>query len=179
MSRPGSKGSASRVLDPQNTRALYDLADALTLRVIDQMSDDPAADIARAEKAIDAALALQPEHSWLHYGKGQIYFAKRQFGPSIREFETAIALDPNNADAHAFAGFLKVYLGRAEDGFAGVETAFRLSPRDPSAPYWQFFMCMLHNYLAQWEEAIPWCEKSIAGIPQVYYPYADLAAANA
>ena len=166
-------------LDPQNVRALYVLADALTSRVISHWSDDPAADIARAEKAIDAALALQPERSWLHHEKGQVYYVKQQFGPSIRENETAIALDPNNADAHAFAGFLKVYLGRAEDGFAGVETAFRLSPGDPDAPYWQFFVCMLHNYLAQWEEAIPWCEKSSAGIPQVWYPYAFLATANA
>jgi adenylate cyclase len=72
-----------------------------------------------------------------------------------------------------------VYFGRAEDGFAGLETAFRLSPRDPGAPHWQFFTCMVHNYLAQWEEAIPWCEKSIAGIPQAWYPYAFLATANA
>jgi hypothetical protein len=72
-----------------------------------------------------------------------------------------------------------MYLGRAEDGFAGVETAFRLSPRDPGAPWWQLFMCVLHNQLAQWEQAIPWCEKSIAGNPQVFYPYVDLAAANA
>jgi hypothetical protein len=33
--------------------------------------------------------------------------------------------------------------------------------------------------LAQWDQAIPWCEKSIAGIPQVFYPYVFLAAANA
>jgi hypothetical protein len=32
-------------------------------------------------------------------------------------------LDPNYAPAYAAAGFFKIYLGRAEDGFAGVETA--------------------------------------------------------
>ena len=57
----------------------------------------------------------------------------------MMEVEIAIALDPNHANAHAFAGFLKVYLGRAEDGLAGVETAFRLSPRDPNAPWWEFY----------------------------------------
>ena len=40
-------------------------------------------------------------------------------------------------------------------------------------------MCVLRNHLGQWEQAIPWCEKSIAGIPQVFYPYVELAAANA
>src|SRR5262249_11306899 len=99
--------------------------------------------------------------------------------PSNTEFETTIALDPNNANAHAFIGFLKVYRGRAEDGFAEVETAFRLSPRDPSTPWWQFYLCVLHNHLEQWEQAIPCCEKSIAGIRQVFFPYVELAAAYA
>jgi adenylate cyclase len=166
-------------LDVQNVDALTVLANALVNRVLDRWSDNPAGDIARAEKMADAALALQPENSWAHYAKGQIYFAKRQLGSSITEFETAIAQDPNNANAHAFIGFLKVFFGRAEDGFAEVETAFRLSPRDPGAPWWQFYMCVLHNHLAQWEQAIPWCEKSIAGIPQVFYPYVELAAAYA
>jgi TolB-like protein/DNA-binding winged helix-turn-helix (wHTH) protein len=54
-----------------------DLAGALVNRVLDRWSDDPAGDIARAEKTIDAALALQPEDSWAHFSKGQIDFAKR------------------------------------------------------------------------------------------------------
>jgi adenylate cyclase len=166
-------------LDPQNVRALTALAYALCTRAIEHWSDDPAGDIPRAEKAIDAALALQPENSRAHFVKGQTYFAKRQFGPSIAEFETVIALDPNNPHAHAFAGFRKLLLGRAEEGFAGVETALRLSPRDPGGPWWQFYMCVLHGQLAQWEQAIPWCEKSIAGNPQVFQPYVALAAANA
>jgi adenylate cyclase len=167
-------------LDPQNVRALYVLAGALVERMFDHWSDDPAGDIARAEKTIDAALALQPDNSWVHHVKGHVYAAKRQWRPSITEDETAIALDPNNAGAYAIAGFRKIFLGRAEDGFAGVETALRLSPLDRgSVGWWQFYMCDLHAMLAQWEQAIPWCEKSIAGAPQVWYPYALLASANA
>jgi TolB-like protein len=166
-------------LDPQNVGAMVDLGFALWLRVVNLWSDDPAGDLARAETTVDAALALQPENSWAHYLKGEFYYKKRQLGPAMAEYETAIALNPNYADAHATIGVRKVLLGRAEDGFAGVETAFRLSPRDPDVPWWQLFMCGLHDYLAQWEQAIPWCEKSIAGQPQVFYPYAYLAAANA
>ena len=51
-------------LDPQNVRALTVLANALLDREGDYYSDDPAGDIARAEKTIDAALALQPDSSW-------------------------------------------------------------------------------------------------------------------
>jgi hypothetical protein len=47
-----------------------------------------------------------------------------------------------------------MFLGHSEDGFAGLETALRLSPRDPLVPWWQFNMCHLHTHLAQWEQAI-------------------------
>jgi adenylate cyclase len=166
-------------LDPQNVRALTVLTNALVLRVFDHWSDDPAGDIARAEKRVDAALALQPENSWVHYAKGQVYSVKRQWRPAIMEFEAATALDPNNAYALALGSYRKMYLGRADEGLAGVETALRLSPRDLNVPWWQFNMCFLHANLAHWDQAIPWCEKSIAGNPQVYFPFVMLAAANA
>ena len=125
-------------LDPQNVDALTVLANALIERVDDQWSENPEGDVARAEKAIDAALAVQPENSRVQFAKGLVYEAKRQWGPSIAWYETAIALNPNYADAHANAGFQEIYLGRSEEGFAGLETAFRLSPRDPRVPWWQY-----------------------------------------
>jgi adenylate cyclase len=167
-------------LDPQNVRALTVLADALLDRVTDQWSDDPAGDIARAEKTIDAALALQPENSSVHHAKGYLYFAKQQWGPAITEFETATALDPNDASAYADGGFSKMFVSRSEDGLAGVETALRLSPRDSSMlPWWQLYMCALQVDLSHNEQAIPWCNKAVAGLPQVHIPLLFLATANA
>ena len=166
-------------LDPQNVRALTVLANALIDRVVDQWSDDPAGDIARADKASDAALGLQPDDSWAHSSKAWVLFAKRQWEPAVAQAEAAIALDRNNARNHAFASFWKMFLGEGEDGFAGVETALRLSPRDPQLPWWQLYMCAFHAQLAQWEEAIAWCSKAVAGLPQAWYPLVGLAAANA
>jgi hypothetical protein len=40
-------------------------------------------------------------------------------------------------------------------------------------------MCHTHTQLAQWEQAIEWCSKSAAGLPHVFFPRVDLAAANA
>ena len=166
-------------LDPQNITAMTGLAGVLQSRVTNFASKDPGADIARADQLINAALAVQPDNSSAHDTKGWLFFAKRQFGPATAEAEAAIAEDRNNADAYAAASFFKMFLGHSEDGFAGVETALRLSPRDPSVHFWQFFMCHLHTHLAQWEEAIEWCSKSIAGDPTDFFPLVDLAAANA
>jgi len=166
-------------LDPQSVAALIGLAGELRTRVTQLWSEDPAGDIARAEKAIDAAVALQPDSSSAHLTKGEIFFLKRQWGPAITEAEAAVAKDDNNANAHAEASFWKMFLGRSEDGFAGVETALRLSPRDPNVGFWQFYMCHLHTHLAQWEQAIPWCGKAAAAMPEIFYPLVDLAASNA
>jgi TolB-like protein len=166
-------------LDPKNVRALIGLVNSLLFRVNSLSSQDPAGDIARAEKTVDAALAVQPDNSQAHEAKGFLLATKRQWGPSITEYETAISKNPNNAAAHAAATANKMFLGHAEDGFTGVETALRLSPHDPLLPWWQHYMCHLHAHLAQWKEAIPWCGKSAAGVPQSFYPLVDLAAANA
>jgi TolB-like protein/class 3 adenylate cyclase len=164
-------------LDPQNLPAMTGLANALAGRAI-QTHD--AGDAARADKLIDTVLAVQPDNSTAHRTRGLILgFVRHEMRSAIAEAERAIALDPNDADAHAEAGVWKGALGHAEDGIAGVETALRLSPRDRDTPFWQFYMCALHNYLQHWEQGIEWCEKSRAGMPDNFGAYVHLAAAHA
>jgi adenylate cyclase len=166
-------------LDPQNESAMVDLSMALTDRVLNRWSEDPDGDLARADKLTDSALALQPDDARAHEAKSEIFFNKHQWQAAISQAEAALADDPNYAHVHAQGSLYNEFLGHAEDGFAGVETALRLSPRDPDVPWWQFFMCDLHAKLAQWEQAIEWCGKSIAGGNQSFFPFVDLAAANA
>ena len=166
-------------LDPQNESAMVSLSFALNDRVGNLWSEDPAADTARAEKLADSALALQPDDAWAHNAKAQVFFTKRQWKAAISQAEAALADDPNNAAAHANLSFWNMFLGHSDEGFAGLETALRLSPRDPNVAWWQFEMCHLHTHLAQWEKAIEWCGKSIASGNASMFPYVDLAAANA
>jgi tetratricopeptide (TPR) repeat protein len=164
-------------LDPQNLPAITGLSNALAARAILTRDADAGA---RAEKLIDAVLAVQPDNSTAHRTRGLILgFVKHEMRSAIAEAEKAIALDPNDADAHAEAGMWKGFLGHAEDGITGVETAFRLSPRDRDVPFWQFHMCVLHDYQEHWEQAIEWCEKSRAGMPDNWSTYVHLAATQA
>jgi adenylate cyclase len=166
-------------LDPRNESVMAELSQALTDRVTSQWSDDPEGDLARADKLADSALALQPDDALAHMAKAEVFFDKRQFRAAVSQAEAALADDPNNADAHAERGFWNVFLGHSEDGSAGIETALRLSPRDPGVSWWQFFMCHVYTHLAQWDQAIEWCDKSIASGNQSFLPLVDLAAANA
>ena len=166
-------------IDPHLVRAMVGLASALIDRVTWLHSDDPKGDIARAEDWAERAVAAEPDNSDAHMAKARVFYAKRQWPQAIAEAEAAIADNPNNATAHAVHSYWKLYLGRSEDGFSGLETAFRLSPRDPGVPIWQFEVCVLHNFLAQWEQAIEWCEKARAGAAENPYMLVLLAAANA
>jgi adenylate cyclase len=166
-------------IDPQLVPAMVGLAGTLFGRVNQLHSDDPKSDIARAEDWAGRAVVAEPDNSAAHVAKAYVFGAKRQWPQAIVEAQTAIADNPNNAEAHAYASFSMMFLGRSEDGFSGVETALRLSPRDPLVPWWQFDVCHLHSHLAQWEQAIEWCNKAHAGEPGILYTLVDLAAANA
>jgi TolB-like protein/class 3 adenylate cyclase len=186
--RPESKASEDAAIglferalaiDPHLVAAMVGLAWSLADRVRWLHSDDPKSDIARAEDWAERAVAAAPDNSAAHMAKATVFFSKRQWPQAIAEDEAAIADNPNNAQAHAGRGFSKLHLGRSEDGFSGLETAFRLSPRDLDVPIWQFNICVLHNFLAQWEQGIEWCEKARAGAPENVYALVHLAAANA
>ena len=167
-------------LDPHNARAMTGLATALFVRPYAGWSDDPAADVARAEKTAEDALALRPDDSDAHMVKSYLFETKSQTRAALAEAETAVGDDPNNARAIAQAGYLGSYFGHSEDGVAAIETALRLSPHDPTAPIMQVHLCYLHNNLAQWEQAIEWCEKALANnVKERGNALAALAVANA
>jgi tetratricopeptide (TPR) repeat protein len=166
-------------LDPQNVQAMTGLASTLLWRMSDGWSDNLPRDLGRAQGLIKRALVLQPENSMLRASNAITLAFKGQWRSAIAEAETSIAYDRNNALAHQLAGHLKQWLGRSEDGIAGIETALRLSPHDGGVPLWQAYLCRGYNLLGRWEQAIEWCDKSVAGDPELTDPLIDLAAANA
>jgi adenylate cyclase len=149
-------------IDPKYEPAMTGLANALQARVAGGWSSDPASDLERAQKTADAALAIRPHDEWAHMAKAWGFERKQEYRSAIAEAEAAIGDNPNNANAIAYAGFWKMYLGHSEDGVAGVERALRLSPHDFQEPIWQVHLCYLHNHLAQWEQSIEWCERALA-----------------
>ena len=82
-------------LDPRSVEAQSRLASALVARVLDGMTDSPAADLARAEELVGQALAASPRVRCAHHVKGQVLRAQRRYEEAIPEYETVIAFDRN------------------------------------------------------------------------------------
>jgi Flp pilus assembly protein TadD len=85
------------VLDPRSVEAQSWLAVALTGRVLENMSDSAAADLARAEELVREALAASPHSPSMHYAKGQVLRAQGRPEEAMPEYETAIALNGDRA----------------------------------------------------------------------------------
>jgi TolB-like protein/class 3 adenylate cyclase len=166
-------------LDSQNVDALIGLSITHSSEVINLTSDKPAEQIRLADAAISKALAIAPGNAHAHYARARLLYASRATEQALRECELAISLDRNFAWAHAWAGFMKLLLGRAEETEAHVAEVMRLSPRDPRLGTWFTFSGISDLYLGRLDQAIDRLQKCVELSPKEMFVYLYLAAALA
>ena len=96
---------------------------------------------------------------------------------ALPEYDAALEIDPNSPAAYAYKGIALITAGRAREAFSPVQIALRLSPKDPAAGTWRFFLCHAHVHLHQYNEGIEECRRSINLNKMDWFPYADLISA--
>ena len=166
-------------LDPNNEQALSRKATVEVIGLIDLGIGRERFDevIKEAEAELDRAIALQPNDALAHLMKGVIAKATNRHDLWLAETNTAIALDRNYAGAYAQKAHYMIAHGRAAEAFDLIDKALRLDPQDdPSLYVGQLFACNAHAQLAEWEQAIDWCQRSAASNPATFWPYYELAA---
>ena len=166
-------------LDPASVDTQALLALALIGRVFEQMTDSPEADVERAERVIEQALAASPTHAVAHFAKGRVLRAQHRYEAAIPEYEAAIGRNRNWVVAIAALGMCKFFAGAIEDAIQVQELAIRLSPRDPRVPNWYWRIGMAHLLQSRIDQAILWLEKARAANPRLAGPHAWLASAYA
>jgi TolB-like protein/class 3 adenylate cyclase len=88
-------------------------------------------------KSARKAIELDPDHPGAHCVLGVILLYERLWDQSKEEFEIALRLNPNDADAWAEFADLKSFEGRGMEATACIEKAFRLNPHPPGYYFWQ------------------------------------------
>lgn len=91
---------------------------------------------APALASIARALSLDPDDPLVHHCHGALLGNLGRTADSIRAWERAIELDPNNAGARAGLAIAMIYRRQADRSLESIETALRLSPRDPLVYHW-------------------------------------------
>ena len=166
-------------LDPHAVDAAAWLAVALTVRVLDELSDLPNDDLHRAERLVAQALAMSPNSALAHYVKGQVLRAQSRCKEAIPEFERAIALDRSRVPAYAHVGWCKFLTGSVDEAIPYFEQAIRLSPHGPGIAPWYGRMGVMQLLQSHTDKAIVWLEKANSENARLAFVHAYLAAGYA
>src|SRR6516225_6272937 len=165
--------------DAGSAEAQGALAVVLVGRVVDEMTDTAAADVARAEDLTARALAASPRGLAAHYAKGNLLRHMGRYEAAIPQYEKMIELDRNEPGANANLGWCKLLTGSIGEAVPALQRALRLSPRDTRAGNWSARIGLVHLLQSRTDEAILWLEKGRSASPALPYVYGWLASAYA
>ena len=122
-------------LDPGLARARVVHAMCDVWDVLFGRSADPGRSLAAADAMARQAVDLDPRDAEAQTVLGMVALFLRRFDEAQRRLETALAINPNLAFAHMLGGGHYALSGQAELARQSLNTALRLSPRDP-ANHW-------------------------------------------
>jgi adenylate cyclase len=136
--------------------------------------------LAAALAAAKKALTVDDKDPVAYFAMGRVYMIRGQHDDSVAELETAVALNPNFAQAHHGLGAALMLSGRHEEAAEALGKAIRLSPRDPVLWGTMCFQSLNRTMMRQYEEAAEWARRTIHEPRSAgggYWPYALLASA--
>jgi adenylate cyclase len=164
-------------IDPRSVDARIGLATSLLGNISGGWSSSEQQDQARAEQLLLEALERDTNRSMAHVAMGILRRLQHRLGESKMEFETAIALDRNNARAIFQLGQTMMWLGQPEAGIPLLEKAIRLNPHDPTLASHYAMLGLCHLVLGHVDQAIDLTGKARAENPRTYYIHLYLAGA--
>ena len=163
-------------LDPDNVEAMVGKARCLAADVNNRWSASVVEDKKQAIDIIDRVLSKSSASASAHTTKGSILL----FGhpeEALAEYDAALEIDPNNPAVYGAKATALIGSGRAREAFSPAQLALRLSPRDPFAFLWRYWLCHAHLHLHQYGEAIEECRRSVNLNNLYWYAYVDLISA--
>jgi adenylate cyclase len=105
---------------------------------------DGSAALERAFELARSAHEMNPDIRETYFALAFVHLERREHAQVLRYLETAVQLYPSFADAYAFMGGVKTYMGRAADAVPLVRTAMRLNPEGS----YLYFLILGRAYLA-------------------------------
>jgi adenylate cyclase len=94
---------------------------------------------------------------------------------AISALEKAIDLNPCFANAYNWLGCALLWFGRAEEAFAPLNRAIRLSPHDPLLWNSYYFRSWANGVLENFDAAITDAKAAIQAKSDEFWPYVSLA----
>jgi TolB-like protein len=115
------------------------------------------------QKEAERALETAPNLPEAHIARGVVYyFGHRQYEEALGEFRTAIRLQPNNARALEFSGYVHRRLGRWEDSLSELKKSEEQDPRNSNL---LAEIAISYGYLRMWKEAEDFAQRALSVNP--------------
>lgn len=152
---------------------------ALGYRAYTQWGHDWYQDAKQASADISRTLGLQGDDPTALFLVGGASHFMARHRASVGLLERAIKLNPNLAMAHGLLAISYASMDRPVDGLAHVETALRLSPRDPMTYLFQAGQALCRFVSGDFPGAISSAEKGISINPSSSDNHLYMAAALA
>jgi TolB-like protein/class 3 adenylate cyclase/Tfp pilus assembly protein PilF len=136
-------------IDPRSIDARVGLARVLTVDLVGNFAPRPKTDFRqegqRIERLLLEAIEGDPNNPRARATMGRLRWVQNRLVEARIEFETAIALDPNDSFAHVQLALTLLFSGEPAAAIPEAEKAIRLSPRDPQlwGYYWPLGFCRL------------------------------------
>jgi tetratricopeptide (TPR) repeat protein len=134
-------------------------------------------DAARAEQLLLEAIEGDPKRSVAYRELGQLRRLQNRLDESRIALENAIAIDPNDVQAHMQLGWTTLFLGEPEAGLGSGAEALWRSPHDPKIRGVHLLLAWCHLLLNQPAQALDQLLQSIAGRPRYWVNHFALAGA--
>jgi adenylate cyclase len=164
-------------LDPASVDARLIIAEILVDDVGNGFSASADGDKTRAERLISEALERAPNSALAHGIKGRLRQVQGQGDESLLEWETAIALDPNDAWAIRHFGQTLLFQGHPETALPYLEKAIRLDSRSPFIFNAYAALGRCHLFLGRTEQAVALLRTARALAPDAGFIHLYLAGA--
>jgi adenylate cyclase len=124
----------------------------------------------RNSKAVESALAAatlavkaDDKLPLAHARLAWAYFATRQHAKAVASARRAVALGPNDAEAHAQLGNILNWSGKPVEGKLNIERAMRLNPYYPY--YYLFYLGQSHYLMGENDAAIDLMKRVVTRAP--------------
>ena len=127
----------------------------------------------------DRAIALAPDNMLAYWAKASYLVISRRWNEALGIAEAGLAINPNFAPLYSTKGVAENSLGRTEAARSDLQTAMRLSPRDPGSGFWHVQLGDVALNAGQLDLAIDEYHRAIDLGFRTFIPYGNLAAVHA
>ena len=114
-----------------------------------------------------------------YWAKASYLVISRRWNEALGIAEAGLAINPNFAPLYSTKGAAENSLGRTEAARSDLQTAMRLSPRDPGSGFWHVQLGDVALNAGQLDLAIDEYHRAIDLGFRTFIPYGNLAAVHA